>query len=427
MLRKITYKWLLTVMIIVVALPAMAAVSSQDDEVEILWATFWVGTNPLRPWGELLIEEFNEQYAGQYRIVTEEIPGDAQYRDKMRADAVADALPDVITGNVELMRDLEATGRLVELSQFLDADPAWAGQFFDDAFDEYLTEDGELYAISYSVDNVGIYWNEALFAEAGIEEFPTTWEELFDASQALLDAGITPFAMEGNWVTLLMWANMIGTQPGGEEWMNSNDSRSDLLAEPVITATELLREYHQLGYTNEDAFTGNYATAATLFLQADAAMIANGPWMIPQISGVTAETAEGLSDDVSYAISPGNGIIYINGEAAFAVGAKDEAVIEGAVEFIKFLTSPEQMKNQLFLVSRSGPVHYELTDEEVEMVDQRALNINEAAEDVEFRYRHAFLTLLPAQTNEFINFWPSYVQGQLDTEEFLQRIERAAR
>jgi ABC-type glycerol-3-phosphate transport system substrate-binding protein len=407
---------------------APAATFAQDDgeEVELVWATFWVGTNPLRPWKEVLVEEFNEQYDGVYEVVVEEIPGDAAYADKMRADAVADALPDIITGNVTLMRDLTATGRLVEVGQFLEADPDWRAQFFDNAFDEYIQPDGDLYAISYSLDYVGIYWNTALFADAGIETFPETWDEFFAACEALNEAGTTPFAMDGGWVTLLMWANMIGTQPGGEEWLNSADAADTLVeTEAVATGTELLRDYHNQDCTNEDAFTTEYNTAATLFLQGEAAMIANGPWMIPQITGVTAETQEGLSEDVEYANSPGDGVILINGEAAFAVGAKEEEKVEGAIEFIKFLTSPDQMVNQLQLVSRSGPVFLELTEEQLADVDPRPLELIEEAQDLSHVYRHAFLALTPAQTTEWQNFWPEYVRGNLSTEEFLQIVQDA--
>ena len=41
----------------------------------------------------------------------------------------------------------------------------------------------------------GIWYSKDLFAQAGITEAPTTWEELIDACQKLKDAGIAPIAV----------------------------------------------------------------------------------------------------------------------------------------------------------------------------------------------------------------------------------------
>jgi ABC-type glycerol-3-phosphate transport system substrate-binding protein len=412
-------------------LTGVFALAQDDDVTEITWATFWVGTNPLTPWGEILIEEYNTMYAGECQVVTEEVPGDAAYRDKMRADAVADALPDLITGNITLMRDMTNSGRVVNLTPYLEADEEWLNRFYDDAFDAYYAPDGNLYAIPYSRDYVGIYWNTALFEEAGIQEFPDTWEGFMEASAALSEAGITPFAMEGNWVTRLMWANMVGTMPGGAEWLNDTEGERQFVGvEPVIMATEMLRDYHNMGYVNEDAFTGDYNTAATLYLQAEAAMIANGPWMINQISGETAETADGLYDNTQYAISPGTaeddqGIILINGEAGFAVGSDTEAETECAVNFLKLLTSEEQMITQLQIVGRDGATTYDLTEDDMASVDRMAVSIIDQGVDTANQYPHTGIAFTNAQVNEFVNQWPAYVAGDMTTEEFLQTLEDA--
>ena len=38
-------------------------------------------------------------------------------------------------------------------------------------------------------------------------------------AKKLKDSWVVPFAMDGDWVTQLMWANLIGTQPGGEQFL----------------------------------------------------------------------------------------------------------------------------------------------------------------------------------------------------------------
>jgi ABC-type glycerol-3-phosphate transport system substrate-binding protein len=397
---------------------------NEEGEVVLDLATFWVGTNPLAPWGEVLIEDFRLQYEGEYDLRITEIPGDQQYADRMRANAAAGALPDIVTGNVGLMQDLRDSGELVELTQFLDEDPEWAESFHPQAFDYYYTDEGELYALPYSRDNVGIYYNEALFAEAGIDEFPTTWDGFFEASQALRDAGIIPFAMSNDWINGLMFANMVGTQPGGQEWLRTpNYEQRFSGVEPAIAGAELLREYVQAGYTQEGATASPYAEAATLFLQGEAAMIANGPWMINNIKGIGAETVEGLYDNVNYEISPGDGIISIFGEAAFAIGADTEETIQGSIEFLKLVTSREQMINQMLLVTRGGTVPVDMTQEEQEQIDPLLVSINNKAAEAEYTFPHLQLAFPQAVWEEFRNFWPAHVDGSVSTEEFFSTLD----
>jgi raffinose/stachyose/melibiose transport system substrate-binding protein len=395
-----------------------------DGPVELEMTTFWVGTNPLRPWGEILIEEFTNQYEGVYALDVIEVPGDAAHQDRVMARAAAGDVPDITTGNVGLMQNLRDTGLMLELTQYLDADPEWRDSFHPNAFDYYYTDDGELYALPYSRDNVGIYYNTRLFEEAGVEEFPTTWDEFFEASEQLKQSGVIPFAMSRDWINGLMMANMIGTQPGGEEWLTTMDYQMRWIGtEPAITGAELLRDYVQSGYTQQGTTAAPYAEAATLFLQGEAAMIANGPWMINNIKGIGAETIEGLYDNAEYEVSPGNGIISIFGEAAFASGASTEETAEGAVAFLKLATSREQMINQMLLVTRGGTVPVELTEEEAEQIDPLLVSINEKAAQAEHTFPHLNLAFPQAMWDEFINFWPAHIEGAITTGEFLTALD----
>ncbi len=405
-------------------LPAGGQAQAADGVVDLEMTTFWVGTNPLRPWKEILIEEFERQYEGVYRLNVIEIPGDAQHADRVLANAAAGNAPDITTGNVGLMQDLRDTGLMLELTQYLDADPEWRDSFHPNAFDYYYTADGELYALPYSRDNVGIYYNTRLFAEAGIDEFPRTWDEFFAASQQLVDNGTIPFAMDNGWIFGLMMINMIGTQPGGAEWLQTRNYEQRWTgSRPAIAGAELLRDYIQAGYTQRGAMADGYPQAATLFLQGDAAMIANGPWMINSIRGIGAEAMDGLYDEVNYDISPGSGIISIFGEAAFASGASTEETAEGAVAFLKLATSREQMINQMLIVTRPGTVPVELNEEEAAQIDRLLVAIEDRAPGATYAYPHFQLAFPQAVWEEFTNFLPAFIEGSISTTEFFNALD----
>lgn len=59
------------------------------------------------------------------------------------------------------------------------------------------TIDGKLYAVPTGLSYAtGIYYNKAIFEDAGLE-IPTTWDEFVDVMTALSDAGVTPFGFGG--------------------------------------------------------------------------------------------------------------------------------------------------------------------------------------------------------------------------------------
>ena len=242
---------------------------------------------------------------------------------------------------------------------------------------------------------------------------------------SLSEAGIIPFAADGDWVTQLLWADMIGTQEGGAAWLSLPGGTHDFSNEIVVNATNQLAAYAQNGYTNLDAYGGQYNIAATLFLQGQAAMIANGPWMINNIKN-PEETSQGLVDSVVYGLSPGSGIIQIVGEQAFLVGAKDPQVIEAAVAFIEYVTSPEQMVNHTIFTNRDGLVtDVAFTEEDRAQIHPLAVDINEAALAATYRYPHAKNYISPAANAEWINLWPDLARGNMSTEEFLSEVQAA--
>jgi raffinose/stachyose/melibiose transport system substrate-binding protein len=417
---------------VLVSCASLLASFVSAQEVEFTWSHFWTGTNPLAPFRDVLIEGFNEKYVGKYKVVSRETPGDPAHEERILAEAAIDQLPDLVTCNNTCIKRVIATGKATDLTDFVTGTP-WGERFIDGAFDPYFSTadfkfDGtgdRLFAIPYTLDNVGIYYNMELLKQAGVEALPATWDEFFAASQKLVDAGVIPFAADGDWVTQLLWANLIGTQEGGAEWLSQPGSQN-FSDEIVVTATQRLVEYAAGEYTNLDAYTGDYNIAATLFLQGQAAMIANGPWMINNIKNPD-ETSPGLVDNVVYSIAPNSGVIQIVGEQAFAVGTKDPAKIEAAVAFIEYVTSPEMMVQHSIFTNRDGLVKdVVFSDEDRAQINPMVVSISEAASAATYKYPHAKNYISPAANAEWINLWPDLARGNMSVEEFLQQVQTAS-
>src|SRR5262245_61975973 len=278
-----------------------------------------------------VVQAFNKQYAGKYHITVQKFGGqnenDLQYWERL---AIAGKLPDIFIAQATQLKQLAKTGKLMNFQTVLQSDQAWSRQFYSGAFESLTDSKGAIWGIPEERDVVGIYWNKKLFAKAGLHSFPTTWAEFQADCATLKKAGVIPVAMDGDWVTQLMWANLLGRQPGGVRFRQSGIGQGGWASNPIVVrATEYLKNLQTSGYVNKDSFTGNYQDAANPFLQEQAAMIANGDWMVAaDIKGKAAK--KDLYSQVAYSPAPGwsagkQGLIVLEGNAGVASGTHDSA------------------------------------------------------------------------------------------------------
>jgi raffinose/stachyose/melibiose transport system substrate-binding protein len=365
-------------------------------------------------------EAFNAKYRGKYRIKPTPFKpaNDADAAQHFQREGATNTLPDLFTEQSNTVRAVARSGHLVDLAPYLDGDRTWKGSFVPGAFASATDDDGRVWGVPEQSDTVGIFYNEALLRRAGVAAFPATWDELLDACSRLKAAGVIPFAMDGDWVTQLMWANLIGTQPDGATFLESAIAEGGFADNPsVARATEYLKQLHTSGCVNKDAFTGDYNRAAAPFLDGQAAMIANGPWMSAELAGSKIDP-----DDVGYAPSPGDGLIVVTGSAVWASGAKDDAHREAAVAFLRFLTSDDQMYRKAVTTGSYWPTTFQPTAKQVKQLEPLSYALVNRAKDVQYTYPHAKFATPAAFTTAWINDWPAYVQGAMSTEEFLSGL-----
>jgi ABC-type glycerol-3-phosphate transport system substrate-binding protein len=375
--------------------------------------------DPFQQYRKELTDAFNEEYRGRYRIEATPYtpPNDADSAQHYQRAAATDTLPDLFTDQATVVREVARSGKLVDFGPILDQD-GWRETFQSDAFASLTDDDGHVWGIPEQRDAVGIYFNRLLFERAGVERFPQTWDELMTACGRLRDAGIIPFAMDGDWVTQLMWANLVGTRPGGADFLRAGirDGGYADNAE-VVAATEYLKRMHTEGCVNDDAFSGDYNRAAAPFLDGQAAMIANGPWMVPDIEAAKIEAG--------YAPSPGGGLILIPGEAGWASGADDDARREAVTAFMRFMTSDAQMFRKAVVTGSYWPTTFEPPANRARRLEPLSYDLLQQADEARFTYPHAKFATPQAFSDAWLNFWPAYVQGELSTEDFLDSLDDA--
>ena len=299
---------------------------------------------------EELITEFNRIYDGKWQADVQWImETEEEYRQNLKRQNVTDTLPAVITD----LRMLPAfyymmiqDGRIEELTEYINEDEEWKAMIEPAVLESCSEEDGSIYLgpISTAAFSCsGMFWNEELFAQAGIEKFPETWEEFWECCEQLSACGITPLALhtEGTaWAPMLIATAEAASMEEGAAFMNEfyPDTYQN---ESGLRIAQTLQKLFQ--YTTDDALYMDFDVSYDNFFSGQAAMIPNGYWMMDQIP-------EEWQDKVRFSPFPENKMVSSPETFGWAIvsGYSDE-VKEGAAALLKLRTQLNmEQREELF-------------------------------------------------------------------------------
>lgn len=300
---------------------------------------------------EKVVEKFNEEYDGIYEIDVEWVmETEDEYRQNLKRLNVTDELPVIITdlrmlpSFYQMMIEDE---RIEDLSPYILEDDEWMSMIEPVVLDSFRESDGKIYLAPLSTAAFscsGVFWNEELFEEAGIDEFPETWEEFWNVCERLESYGITPLALhtEGTaWAAMLLATAELSDTPEGAEFMKEIFPESYQNESGLHMAETLKRLF---SYTTKDTIGQNFDVSYENFFSGKAAMIPNGYWMIDQIP-------EGEWEErVRFSPFPGNKLVSSPETFGWSiVSSYSDEVKKGAVEFLKFRTKlNKEEKEELF-------------------------------------------------------------------------------
>lgn len=195
------------------------------------------------------------------------------------------------------LADMVDAGAVRDISG--DIDDATREAYGDAAFSAYAI-DGGTYAMPMSVLPGGIFYSKDLFAEAGIEAEPTTFDELNDAVDALKDAGIQPIALgaQDAWPAA-HWYYFFALRQCDQATIESIATGVDFTDPCWLDAAESLEEFAGTEPFNEGFLTTSAqqgaGSSAGLLANHQAAMELMGGWNVGVIAGLTPD-GEPLAD-----------------------------------------------------------------------------------------------------------------------------------
>lgn len=270
------------------------------------------------------------------------------YQTKILTDAASGTLPDVFNVKGSWLKNLVTNGQVGNMDEYFAADPEWKDQFIPDSFID-MTYDGSVWGAPFQMLTCGnIFYNEAIFAEAGYDHFPTTWDEYIDCLKAIKEKGYTPIVMgnKGLWVANSCYFGTLCDRTAGQEWYDgimANDGSASFTDPEVILAMQKFAELAEIGAFNEDMNSIDNIQMHTPYYNGEAASFYDGNW---GIADMLVNCPEDILNNTGIAVLPtveggkgeagrvAGGSAWGNAYAASLEGAQRDA----AVLFIKYTT-----------------------------------------------------------------------------------------
>ena len=324
------------------------------------------------------------------------------------------------------MNEYAEAGLLQDITASLDADGgAWRDTFATGALGVFSYK-GKNYGVPWDMGMVGMWYNKALFAEAGIDAPPTTWAGLLTDVQMLKDAGITPIAVgAGDKWPAAFWWEYLATRIGGSAAFGAAADRSGSFAdEAFVEAGVKLQELVDMEVFQDGFLGATWGDEATAIGNGKAAMDLMGQWA-PGAFKENSADGMGIGDDLGWFPFPmveggaGGANDAVGGGNGFAIG-KDAP--PEAIDFVKYLTRAESQV-QCAEVGFCIPV---VDGGEAGLSDPLMIAIQQSFASAEYFQLYYDQALTPALGSVVNDSVQGIFAGTLTPEQAAQAIEDSA-
>lgn len=218
----------------------------------------------------------------------EYIPHDA-YQEKAQILATGDELPDIFEMKGSWTRNWVENGRVLSLNSMLDNNPEWKETLEGGAASAF-TVDGKIYGLT--TDGGGltslVFYNQDIFNECGITEFPKNIAEFNTAIEKIKAKGYTPISLGNvaNWPAESCIFSTLMSRTAGEAWVKDllkYDGTADFTNPKFTEALGILETWAKMGAFNSDVNSIDYHQARVGYYDKKAAMSIDGFWAINSI------------------------------------------------------------------------------------------------------------------------------------------------
>lgn len=251
--------------------------SELSGEIDML---LWWSTNPEQIEG--LVEQYETDRPGVKVNLTFMVG--AGVEENLEVRIASNKMPELTSGGVgSWYYDVADKGYLGDVS----STEAWQKQI--PAMQQGWTSPGGVkFGVAYGVAYMYCYYNEEMFAEAGITKVPESWDEWMEVCQKLQDAGFTPIAMPGSSSNNIGHNVFSGACAGVVSTADPSISTAatlmytnyDFNNANFIKAYQRAKDWANSGYIAEGFMSADYDSCVRAFANKEVAMCIEGSWSV---------------------------------------------------------------------------------------------------------------------------------------------------
>ena len=414
---------LLVVLMVLVTTPIFSGGEQEKGEVVLTWPSIWVGQDSKAGIIEELVNEFNSEHEGEIRVVIEPQPDYDGYEDKIRTSLATGQVPDIFTFKLNpTTAKYYDSDLLLDFTEELEKG-GWKDNFNKVNLDK-STINGRTKTLPYEIAITPIWYNSRLFEEAGIDGFPKTMDEFWDAAEKLKAIGVVPTSqMTGGanaWTSMLWYCHLVASYGGPDIWEKRWDDPA------FAKAAAIIKRFYSNGNTTSDAIGGVADTSTSHYFAERTAIYVNGPWMIGRIK----RDAPDVYEVSKIAPAPKAGEHYGH-QAGWlhtsiaAANTDDPRRKEAVLTFLRYLTAPENAKRVSLAAGSLLAIDFELgPDDDVDPLQKEFI---EAKSNAKFLIEHMESALSVDVVNEVGQAIGAMALKDASPEEFVQMLEDAER
>lgn len=344
---------------LVVLVMAPMLTSAQDSPVEV---TFWHAMSGSRAEVvDALINQFNEE--------NPDVHVNAVFTGSYE-ETLTSALAAVGTGEEPHIVQVYEVGTrtMLDSGAIVPVMEVSGGELDIDAFvspiTSYYSIDGDLRCMPFNSSTAMLYYNKDMFRDAGLDPDspPTTYEELYEAGRALIDAGVVDHAISFGWPAWIMEQ----TFAMHDQFLaNEENGRSGLATETFYNSefgVQVLSEWQRWADNDVMSYGGRNYSANDPFIAGEFAMLAQSTSSLGGIQN-------NVDFDLGTAFLPrldgyevGNNVI--GGGCLWALKGFSEEEYQGIWRFFQFLSQPEQS-----ITWHKGTGYFPATNEAVDALE----------------------------------------------------------
>lgn len=400
-----------------------------SDDGEIVGREIsWLLSRPADGGIITVVKEIADEYAQTHpgfslNLIT--TPDRPSYLQKLETLAAADQLPEFFdTDATPFTRKLVDQGKLVDVEALLQ-DIGIYDSFRPLALDYQRFDDGSLYMIPFEFEMEFFWYNTALFEQAGVT-VPATLDDFADLCAPLRDAGVIPFALDGQdgWPL----ARYMSYQPfrlAGPDYLNELKRAEVKLSDEVGThAAEWLSELGSEGCFAEGFSSQGYTDARDLFTTGKAAVYQIGTWELASLT--SPDLPEGVKGNIDFftlptvdgAVTADNDYTVVSG---IGMGVSQKAFDPLVEDFLTFLLS--EYSDRIVETGHMSPIagsDVVIPEGASELYARALAEVNNLGEETAFPWD---TQLDPTTNTRLQQDLVLLVQGEITPEQFTKTID----